>query len=751
MSRETNLVRRYRPRHLARKIRRHFTPTRAWALALSFVIVTSGVSLAETINATDAFDDSLEVAGGSGPNPIDVLANDTSVSGGTLAITEVTGDFVGSVTVTDGGFGLAYEPAVDFCGVESFTYTVTDGLGGTDAATVDVAVTCPDGTDLVEETTTTIVPGEAPTTTTTTTGPVEETTTTTSSVEETTTTTTAVEETTTTTAFETTTTTTAPVELDLSTAANLIVKLVAGLSPDEQAAVILSHGGVETSAIDVLRLHMVAVAPDTVDETVAALAADPTVVSVDIDLPRAAEAIPNDPDYAEQWALPLIGWEDVYGVVAPAGGSTIAVLDTGVDASTPDLAGRVVGGWSFDGADPASDVNGHGTAVATIAAAGVDDGTGIAGVGYAGISIMPVRVLGDDGTGQDSDIITGLVWAVDHGADVVVMAFSNPGESAALQFAVNYAWANGVVLVAAAGNDGGSAPTYPAGLARVVGVGATDSSDNVWAGSNQSNAVFMVAPGVNVASSVGTVTGTSASAAMVAGAAALMQANDSSASPSVIVGRLARNAEAVDGVAGNGRLHLGRALTDESTGGVTPTGAPGGGPIVGPYVAAARTYQFETDSVLISNDEGDTGTTPFTFTVVGNGGGTNRPHLITWATTNGTATGGAACLPGIDYVSAAGILSFATGEDGTKTIVISVCGDTANEVNETFTVTLLTALPTGGQGANLNGPRTVATGRIDNDDAATVAPVVDAGGPYTGEEAVISPSTGPPPTTTATP
>ena len=114
---------------------------------------------------------------------------------------------------------------------------------------------------------------------------------------------------------------------------------------------------------------------------------------------------------------------------------------------------------------------------------------------------MPVRVLGDDGTGNDSDIIEGLVWAVQNGADVVVMAFSNPGESAALQFAVNYAWANGVVLVAAAGNDGSSAPTYPAGLAKVVGVGATNQSDNVWSGSNQSDSVFMVAPGVGIASS----------------------------------------------------------------------------------------------------------------------------------------------------------------------------------------------------------------------------------------------------------
>jgi uncharacterized repeat protein (TIGR01451 family) len=596
---------------LARKIRRSFTPTRAWALALSFVIVTSGVSLAETVDATDAFDDSMAVAAGSGANPIDVLANDSSVPGGTLTITEVIGDFVGSVTVTNEGLGLNYEPAVDFCGVESFTYTVSDGLGGTASATVTVEVTCEPAEEepAVDVTDETIPPGEdqstpppseetPPPDEESPPPPVEESPP--PSVEESPPP--PIEETT---PPEETTTTTVPTEeelpeLDLSTAANLIVKLVAGLGLEEQSDVIASHGGVETSAIPVLRLHMVAVAPDMVEESVVAFAADPAVVSVDLDLPRTAEAVSNDPEYSDQWALPLIGWEEVYGVVTPAGSSTLAVLDTGVDASNPDLADRVVGGWSFDGADPASDASGHGTAVATIAAAGVNDGVGIAGVGYSGVSIMPVRVLGDDGTGQDSDIISGLVWAVDHGADVVVMAFSNPGESAALQFAVNYAWANGVVLVAAAGNDGGIAPTYPAGLAKVVGVGATDSSDNVWSESNQSNAVFMVAPGVDIAASNGGVTGTSASAAMVAGAAAVMQANDSSASQSVIVGRLARNADPATGVAGNGRLNLARSISDPSTDGVTPAGAPGGGPIVGPYVAAAADYI--TGRVLLDTD-----------------------------------------------------------------------------------------------------------------------------------------------------
>ena len=74
---------------------------------------------------------------------------------------------------------------------------------------------------------------------------------------------------------------------------------------------------------------------------------------------------------------------------------------------------------------------------------------------------MPVTVLGADGQGPDSDIIEGVVWAVDHGADVINMSFSTPGYSAALQAAIDYAWAHDVVVVAATGNDGSSTVDLP--------------------------------------------------------------------------------------------------------------------------------------------------------------------------------------------------------------------------------------------------------------------------------------------------
>ena len=218
---------------------------------------------------------------------------------------------------------------------------------------------------------------------------------------------------------------------------------------------------------------------------VADLRADGNVSRVELDRVRTAEADPNDTSYGDQWSLPKIGWNNVYGTVVPSGSAVVALLDTGVDASHPDLAGQLVGGTSIlDGSAGTFDPNGHGTAMAGIIAAVTDNGQGIAGVGYAGVKVMPITVLDAEGLGQDSDIILGVVWAVDHGADVINMSFSNPGYSAALQAAIDYAWANNVVIVAATGNDGSSAVTFPAGDRGVIGVSNTDQSDTLAPSSN---------------------------------------------------------------------------------------------------------------------------------------------------------------------------------------------------------------------------------------------------------------------------
>ncbi|MDR7485714.1 MAG: Ig-like domain-containing protein, partial [Armatimonadota bacterium] len=384
-----------------------------------------------------------------------------------------------------------------------------------------------------------------------------------------------------------------------------LVTLVDGLTEGEQATIIKRNGGVQRQVIAALRLHIVDVPASQVETALTKYQADPQVLSAEVDQTRAAQADPSDLLYPAQWALPRIRWDQVFGNYTPPGTAKVAILDTGVDASHPELAGRVVPGTAIvdgtdDGSQGLTDPNGHGTWLAGIVAALTDNAAGIAGVGYAGVQIVPVRVLNAQGVGQDSDIVAGVVWAADYGADVILMAFSAPGFSQALQYAIDYAWAKGVVVVAATGNGGSSTPTFPAGNRGVVGVTATDENDWLVEGSNYGPAAFLAAPGVQIQTTAAgggytSVHGTSPASAIVAGAAALMKAADPALSNGIIVGRLARTADSAgtQEQTGNGRINLARAMADTSTEPVQPAGAQPvgeGGPYVGPYTAAARFF-----------------------------------------------------------------------------------------------------------------------------------------------------------------
>ncbi|HET6650084.1 MAG TPA: S8 family serine peptidase, partial [Candidatus Limnocylindria bacterium] len=279
-----------------------------------------------------------------------------------------------------------------------------------------------------------------------------------------------------------------------------LISFVSGTSDARQLEILAAAGVTDESAIPQLSMRSVLLDETGYFDQLAALNAFAEVARVDLDRTRAVEAAPSDTSYADQWSLPQVGWDQLYGTVGIAGTATVAILDTGVDAAHPDLNGIVLPGWSaFDGVSPWTDPNGHGTWMAGIVAAETDNGIGIAGTAYAGVSVRPVTVLDADGTGQDSDIIAGVVYAADAGADVILMAFSNPGYSPALQAAIDYAWVSGAVLVAATGNDGAGSPTFPAGDRGVIGVASTDASDALTSSSNYGPAAFMAAPGDGIA------------------------------------------------------------------------------------------------------------------------------------------------------------------------------------------------------------------------------------------------------------
>jgi thermitase len=241
---------------------------------------------------------------------------------------------------------------------------------------------------------------------------------------------------------------------------------------------------------------------------------------------QAVDTIPNDPSFPSQYGLMAIrapqGWDLSTG--SPA--VTIAILDSGVDLGHLELAGKIVQGYDFVNNDniPQDDY-GHGTHVAGIAAAWGNNGLGIAGVSW-GARILPLKVLNSTGGGSFSNVAAALVWATDHGAQVVNMSLGGSSYSQIMQDAVTYASGNGVLMVAASGNAGVNFVLYPARFSEVIAVAATDGSNQYAAFSNYGAEIDVAAPGDNILSlwpgGYSTQSGTSMAAPFVSGLAAVL-------------------------------------------------------------------------------------------------------------------------------------------------------------------------------------------------------------------------------------
>ena len=215
---------------------------------------------------------------------------------------------------------------------------------------------------------------------------------------------------------------------------------------------------------------------------------------------HAIATAPNDTYYASyQWNMPHIGLESAWDTTTGSSGITIAVADTGVDSTHPDLSSKVVAGYDFvnNDSDP-SDDEGHGTHVAGIAAAATNNSRGVAGVSW-GSMIMPLKVLDSSGRGTHSQIASGIQWAADNGADIINLSLGGSSSSSTLENAVSYAYSAGCLLVAAAGNEyeDGNPTSYPAALDHVMAVGAVGHEDEHASYSNTGHYLDVAAPGGN--------------------------------------------------------------------------------------------------------------------------------------------------------------------------------------------------------------------------------------------------------------
>lgn len=337
-------------------------------------------------------------------------------------------------------------------------------------------------------------------------------------------------------------------------------------------------------------------------------------------------ATSNDPYATRQWHLQKIQAPHAWPLAPGNSKFPLAVIDTGVDKFHPDLSGRIVGGRNFlPGATATNygDDNGHGTHVAGLAAAAVDNGVGVSGVSKLA-PVYAVKVLDSFGWGDESVIAQGIVWAADRGVKVINLSLGTdaPADSSGvktLKRAVDYAVNKGVVVVAAAGNSGEGRLNYPAGFSNVLSVGATDQNDRRASWSNYGSGLDISAPGTGIYSTTprgtspylintqqttrtyGYMSGTSMASPIVAGAVAAVWAHMPSLTAWQVKGRLLNTAKDIgtagyDRYTGYGRLDMLRAarLYSSVTGLVRD---PSGKVVGGATVRLGTSMTTTTDSL----------------------------------------------------------------------------------------------------------------------------------------------------------
>lgn len=279
---------------------------------------------------------------------------------------------------------------------------------------------------------------------------------------------------------------------------------------------------------------------------------------------------PNDRLYASQTYLQQIRAEAAWDVVTENRSITIAVVDTGVDLTHVDLRSNLVRGVNLiDRSKQPQDDNGHGTNVAGIIGAVGNNEQGIAGIVWR-TRIMPIKALEANGSGDESKLGEGIRYAVDNGAKIVVLSLGLYKYSPFMQEVVQHAEDNGVLLVAATGNDG-QAVKYPAAYPTVLAVGGVNQNNTITNKSNFGPELDIVAPWqvYTTAKDGGYVTneGTSMAAPQAAGAAALILAKYPNMKPYQIRNLLRQTAQDIgpngwDEQSGYGMLRLDRALTE---------------------------------------------------------------------------------------------------------------------------------------------------------------------------------------------
>jgi thermitase len=356
----------------------------------------------------------------------------------------------------------------------------------------------------------------------------------------------------------------------------LLVKFRPGTSTQARAVVHRSMGAIVRERIRTLDVDVVSLPHGLAPSRAAAFYARSAYIEYaepnGIYLPT---GVPSDPSYGQEWGLDHIQAPQAWDIAQGRSDIAIAILDSGIAQDHEDLASKVT--FNEDLTDSNSgedDVYGHGTHLAGIAAAVTDNGVGIAGVGFR-CSLINIKVALDDGSSNDKVVAQGILDATRAEAKVICMSFGSSSRSETVERAINIAWNNNVVLVASAGNGGGSAPYYPAAYENCIAVASIGPNDQKAGDSNFGPWVDVAAPGVGILSTLpnrpnafrrqgyGTVSGTSQAAAFVAGLAGLVWSSPSGGSNSAVRARIEATCDQILGTGefwARGRINAARAV-----------------------------------------------------------------------------------------------------------------------------------------------------------------------------------------------
>jgi subtilisin family serine protease len=321
----------------------------------------------------------------------------------------------------------------------------------------------------------------------------------------------------------------------------ILVEAKPGLSNEELAKILAVHGG-KGRKLGQTNIHIVDLPGNASEKAVVErLKHNPNLKFAELDHVVKSTVAPNDGYYGNQWHLSKVGgpaaWDLTFGA-----GITIAILDSGVDATHPDLVANMVPGYNlYSNNTDTSDICGHGTAVAGTAAATMNNSIGVAGIaGQA--KIMPLRIAYLDSTtggcmAYYSTIASGITYAADHGARIASCSYGPAAGSATIQSAGQYLKNKGGLLFLSAGNSGIDENIVP--TTTLIAVSATDSSDNKTSWSSYGSFVSISAPGASIWTTIRgggyqAWNGTSFSCPLAAGVAALMMAEKPSLDGSVI-------------------------------------------------------------------------------------------------------------------------------------------------------------------------------------------------------------------------